>query len=236
MLVHLDIETLPTTDPEVIAEFAAKIAPPGNIKKTESVAAWMEENKEFALAEMVAKTSFDGMYGRIACICYAIDDGDVHSFADDDESSLLRSFYSDVMTRTATDSHNEPIPAPLTFVGHNLAAFDLPFIRHRSIINKVRPPAPFLKAFAAKPWGAEIADTMLMWSDPHKRGGMDRICKALGIPGKGDFDGSMVAATWPVDPQRVIDYCKDDVRRTREMYKRMTFSGGPSGPSAGSDS
>jgi predicted PolB exonuclease-like 3'-5' exonuclease len=65
---------------------------------------------------------------------------------------------------------------------------------------------------------------MLMWSsDPHKRGSMERICKALGIPGKGDFDGSMVAETWPVDRQKVIDYCKNDVIRTREMYKRMTF-------------
>jgi hypothetical protein len=34
----------------------------------------------------------------------------------------------------------------------------------------------------------------------------------------------MVASTWPVDRQKVIDYCMDDVRRTREIYKRITFS------------
>ena len=68
---------------------------------------------------------------------------------------------------------------------------------------------------------------MLMWSsDQHKRGSMDRICRALGIPGKGDFDGSMVATTWPVDPEKVIAYCKDDVERTRQMYKRLTFDFG----------
>ena len=84
-----------------------------------------------------------------------------------------------------------------------------------------------LKAFSAKPWSEEIADTMLMWSsDPHKRGSMDRICRALGLGGKGDFDGSMVAATWPVDPQKVIDYCKQDVERTRQMFKRLTFDFG----------
>jgi len=222
--VVLDIETLPCTDPDVIADIAAKIAPPGNIKKPESIAAWMAENKDSALAELIAKTSLDGMYGRIACICYAIEDGDVQCVADDDEAVMLEKFYSDVMYLTATEMHCGFAQSPLTFIGHNLAAFDLPFIKHRSIINYVRPPAPFLKAFAAKPWGTELADTMLMWSsDPHKRGSMERICKALGIIGKGDFDGSMVAETWPVDRQKVIDYCKDDVIRTREMYKRMTF-------------
>ena len=67
----------------------------------------------------------------------------------------------------------------------------------------------------------------LMWSpDREKRVSMDKLCKALGIPGKDGFDGSMVAATWPVDPQKVIDYCKQDVERTRQMYKRLTFDFG----------
>jgi hypothetical protein len=63
-----------------------------------------------------------------------------------------------------------------------------------------------------------------MWSqDREKRASMDKLCKAFGIEGKGDFDGSMVAATWPVDPQKVVDYCCADVERTRALYYRMTF-------------
>jgi predicted PolB exonuclease-like 3'-5' exonuclease len=63
-----------------------------------------------------------------------------------------------------------------------------------------------------------------MWSqDREKRASMDRLCRAFGIPGKGDFDGSMVAETWAVDPLKVVSYCEDDVRRTRAMYKRMMF-------------
>jgi hypothetical protein len=34
----------------------------------------------------------------------------------------------------------------------------------------------------------------------------------------------MVAATWPVDPKKVIDYCCADVERTRALYKRLTFA------------
>jgi hypothetical protein len=76
----------------------------------------------------------------------------------------------------------------------------------------------------ARPWDKCIADTMLMWSsDREKRVGMDKLCLALGMDGKGDFDGSMVAATWPIDPQKVADYCKADVERTRALYRRMSF-------------
>ena len=230
MKLYLDIETLPTTNAEVIAALEAEIKPPGTIKKPESIAAWMEENKQAALDEAIAKTSFSGLYGSIACICYAFDDDEVFSVdvnTAGSEKNMLGSFYSHVLQQTTTPHHKGFASCQLTVVGHNVAAFDLPFIKHRSIINKVIPTTSFIKAFNAKPWSEEIADTMLMWSsDPHKRGRMDRLCKAFGIPGKGDFDGSMVAATWPVDPQKVIDYCKDDVERTRQMYKRLTFDFG----------
>ena len=53
---------------------------------------------------------------------------------------------------------------------------------------------------------------------------MDKLCKAFGIQGKGDFDGSMVAETWKTDKQKVIDYCADDVARTIQIYNRITFN------------
>ena len=108
--------------------------------------------------------------------------------------------------------------------GHNISGFDLPFIKHRAIINGMKPPITLLNAINAKPWEDCIQDTMLLWSqDRQKRVSMDSLCKALGIEGKGDFDGSMVAETWPIDPEKVIEYCKDDVERTRKIYKKLTF-------------
>jgi len=225
-LLYLDIETLPTSNPEVIAEFAASIKPPGTIKKQESIDAWMAENRDAAIKEAIAKTSFSGLDGSIACICYAFDDSDVFSVRVSEEISekvILESFYSHVFNNNAIDTARGYVGGDLTIVGHNVVGFDLPFIKHRSIINKVKPAKQFIKAFDDK-WGKEVKDTMLLWSsDPHKRGSMDRLCKAFGLEGKGEFDGSMVADTWPVDPEKVIEYCKDDVRRTREMYKRITF-------------
>ena len=227
MNIYLDIETLPTTDAETIAEIAANIKPPANYSKPETIAKWIDENKEHSVKEAVHKTGFSGLYGSIACICYALDDGEVFSVSVDtepSEASMLANFYDHITTITSIEAHHGMVMSPVTFVGHNLIGFDLPFIKHRSIINGVRPHVSLLKAFDAKPWSSEVADTMLMWSsDKEKRASMDKLCKAFGIPGKGDFDGSMVAETWPTDPMKVISYCADDVRRTREMYKRLTF-------------
>ena len=225
MNIYLDIETLPTSDPDVIAALEAGIKPPGNISKPESIQKWMDENKADALAAAISKTSFDGLHGRVCVICYAFDDGPVYSSEADDERKLLQDFYAHAYDVSTMERHGGLVDLPVTVVGHNVAGFDLPFLKHRSIINSVRPPNAIYKAMNAKPWESCIADTMLMWSsDREKRVSMDRLCKALGIPGKGDFDGSMVAATWPTDPAKVIEYCRQDVERTREIYKRLTFA------------
>lgn len=227
MIITIDIETLPTNDAEIITSFADNIKAPATHKKPETIAAWMAENKEQAIADAVAKTSFDGLYGRIACICYAFDDGEVN-IVTGNEADMLKAFYTHV--RAVTEVQSPAVIDRTVFIdtvicGHNIAGFDLPFLKHRSIILGVKPCAPILKAMNAKSWDSCIADTMLLWSsDREKRASMDKLCKAFGIPGKGDFDGSMVAATWPTDPQKVIDYCKDDVRRTRAMYKRLTWN------------
>ena len=212
-----DIETLPTNDAEIISAFEATITAPGQYKKPESIAEWMEANKDQALKELVAKTSFDGLYGRIACIAWQIEDQECFStLATDDEATSIRRFYNAI----------EDCKFELSYCGHNIAGFDLPFLKHRSMILNIKPPADIRRAMNAKPWDGCISDTMIMWSpDREKRVSLDKLCRAFGIDGKGDFDGSMVAETWPIDPQKVIDYCKDDVRsRTREVYKRMTFA------------
>lgn len=225
MILTLDIETLPCTDGEVIAELHSTIKPPGNLKKAETIEQWWKDEGEKAKADAVSKTSFDGLYGRIACICAAVDDEEPRSFFDYDEKALLIGFNAWLYDVASIEIHGGDIYQSVIFCGHNIAGFDLPFLKHRSIINSVKPAPFLLKAMNAKPWDTCIADTMLMWSsDPHKRGSMDRLCKALGIPGKGDFDGSMVAETWHVDPMKVVAYCQDDVKRTRAIYKRMTFS------------
>lgn len=227
-LVFLDIETLPTADPAVIADIASTVMPPGNISKAETIAAWEAQKKPALVDQAVSKTGFDGLLGSIACICWAIDDGPVQYTARSGGEDGMLAFFFRALGDSLKSQHSHIDSQTHTFVGHNLAGFDLPFIKHRSIIHGIKPTMSLWKAMHAKPWDATIGDTMLMWSqDRERRVSLDRLCRSFGIPGKGDFDGSMVAKTWPVDPEKVIAYCKDDVERVRAVYKRLTFATQP---------
>lgn len=235
MLLYMDIETLPGNSDALMEQLRADafedkaaIRAPSNYKDEAKIAEYIAaKNAEIdaAMEEKRKRTSFDGMFGRIACIAWAFDDGPIHATSCDmTEADAIGHFYTTIIEATKIEFHGGTTAVDVTVVGHNVSGFDLPFLKHRSIILGIRPPMPIYRAMQAKPWGAEIADTMLMWSpDREKRASMDKLCKALGIPGKDGFDGSMVAETWPVNPQKVIDYCKDDVQRTRVIYKRLTF-------------
>lgn len=215
MINFFDIETLPTTDASAIEVLGKTIRAPGNIKKLESIQLWLDENKESALKDIVEKTSFNGMYGSIACIAWANGDDEIESTdSEQSEGDAIEYFYSKICGNVTA------------FCGHNLAGFDIPFLKHRSIILGIRPPRSMLSAMNARPWSDSIKDTMFMWSiDRERRVSMDALCLAFGIDGKDGFDGSMVANEWfNGSKQKVIDYCKDDVMRTRKIYKRLTFN------------
>jgi predicted PolB exonuclease-like 3'-5' exonuclease len=223
-MIYLDIETLPTADLEAIREIAETIAPPGNISKAETIAAWEAEKKLALVAQAVAKTSFDTLLGSIACVCWAVDDAPVQAVdCRGGESEMLADLF-DQLRGSLVSAHSRIEVATHTYVGHNLAGFDLPYIKHRAIVHGIKPPVSLMRAMNAKPWDSAIADTMLMWSsDRDRRVGLDKLCRAMGIKGKDGFDGSMVAQTWPVDPERVIAYCKNDVERVRALHARLTF-------------
>ena len=207
-----DIETLPTKDKQVIERIAPTIRPPGNIKKKESIDAWMAENYELELKERIHETGMKGAYGSVACIAFAANEK-IHSTTFDlDETQCIKSFY-------------ECIEDYETFCGHNIVGFDLKFLKQRSMILGIKPPKNILKAMNAKPWDDCIKDIMLMWDpDKNKMTSLDLMCWLFGVKHDQDgIDGSMVAETWPVDPQKVIDYCISDVKATQEIYYKMMF-------------
>lgn len=215
-MVIFDIETLPSNNEEVISRLAESIKPPAQYKKPESIEQWLAENKEKELNELVAKTSLNGAYGRVACIAWSTSDDDIVITTDTDasEEEAIQYFYNSISLSDKS-----------VFCGHNIKGFDLQFLKHRSMILGIKPPASILRAMNCSIYDDCIADTMLMWTgDRNKYIGLDTLCWLFGIPGKGDFDGSMVADTWLTDPQKVIDYCADDVRRTRAVYNKLTFN------------
>lgn len=214
--VFLDIETIPVQSQDVRERFKAEVKVPGSIKKPESVEKWLSENRDTAAAEAIAKTSFDPAYGHICTISWAIDDDEpttAHAYEVDQERDVLAAFMGSL------DKFSR-----LTFVGHNVGAFDMRFLLCRSVVLGVKVPPSFPKD--PKPWDKTVFDTMLAWAGTRGTISMDRLCEALGIPGKGDFDGSMVAEAWANgEHEKIAEYCADDVLRTREIWKRFNNVG-----------
>jgi len=216
--VYFDIETLPTQSEEVKEAIRAGIKPPSQYKKPESINEWCNTFGAAAADAEIAKTSFDGALGHVCTISWAVNDGDVETrhIADiSDEKAMLVTFFN------ALDPYHSE-----TLVGHYIAGFDIPFLTKRAIILGVKLPPATAFPRDPKPWEKVINDTMFMWAGAKGTIGMDKLCEILGIEGKGDFDGKMVADAWANgDHQRIADYCADDVRRTREIHQRFLKAG-----------
>ena len=215
---YFDLETIPSQDPDLLEIFKAGITAPATYKKPESIEKWLAENREAAAKEKLAKTSFDGGYGHICTIAWAKNDGDIyvaHARTLGDERCILEDFFADF-----DQYHSE------TLVGHNISGFDLAFLRKRAVALGVKMPDRTSLPRDPKPWDTSIVDTMTAWAGGRDRISMDELCKILGIEGKGSFDGSMVAEAWANgEHDKISEYCKDDVHRTREIHKRFLVAG-----------
>ena len=212
--IYMDLETIPSQDDAYKANLAETLKPPANYKNEDAIAKWRADN----LDDAVAKTSFDGGRGHVCTIAWAKGDDQVqagHAETLKDEAVIIANFFADL-----DDYHSECL------VGHYVTGFDIPFLIQRAVCLGVKLPPNTSFPRDPKPWDKNVHDTMFMFAGSKGRISMDELCDILGIPGKGEFDGSMVAAAWARgEHEKIMEYCKDDVRRTREIHKRFLAAG-----------
>lgn len=217
--LYLDIETLPTADPSVIADIAAGITPPRSMSKPETIAAWEAETKPGLVAEAVARTSFNGALGSVCVIGWAWDDEPVRS-RDAHFAGSERELIAETIHMVSEDCGY----GSKVVVGHNVS-FDIRFLWQRAIVLGVEMPTWFPRD--PKPWGRETFDTMTAFSGSKDSISLNDLSKVLGIEGKGDFDGSMVAEAWVAgEHEKVASYCRADVERVRQIHRKMQIAYG----------
>jgi 3'-5' exonuclease len=204
-----DVETIPIVTDEIRAEVAASIQPPGNMSKPETLLAWEQTKKPELVEAELARGGLDATRGRLLTFSYAFNDDEPVCLYDMDEAKLLR---------TAL----EIIGGADLWIGHNVAAFDLVFIRQRCWVNGLSVPA---RPFKLKGWDGAIFDTLLAWSaERDRRISLDRLCRVLGVvsPKASGFTGADV---WPAYQAGRIDdivtYALADVVATRDCWRRM---------------
>lgn len=197
--LFFDIETIPSAEEhrDVHVEIIQKKI--GNKKSVE---------------EIYTETSFEGTFGRICCIGI-IKEGDNGIIQKEvfsgTEKEILTNFW-----KAAQGVHR--------FIGHNIWAFDLPFIYKRSIINGVKPRWDIN---FARYRNIPIYDTQQEWElwGYQKAQKLDTLAKVLGLPtSKDEMDGSMVWEYYQKGKiQEIKKYCMKDVALTRLVYYKMTF-------------
>lgn len=217
--LFLDIETIPAG--EEGTEALKILFEKKKAKKSKKEGS--EDRSDFE--QYLLGTSFDGSFGRIICIAYAIDDNPIECLSgDESEAEMLKKFW-EIVDSISVPARNPQWPDyGVQFIGHNVMDFDLRFIYQRSIINKVKP-AYNLNFARYKDY--PIYDTMKEWSKWSMNSiGLEHIALALGIPTPKDgIDGSEVYNFYKAGKiKEICEYCKRDVEATREVYRRMTFS------------
>lgn len=209
--LFLDIETTCTVDPAVIERLSAKIKPPGNISKAETIAKWEADSRPAAVAEAVSRTALSGSYGRIVAIGHAVADGPVTVSVSQSEAELLRSLF-------ALDVDHGCFPK---LVGHNLTGFDLPFIRQRCIVLGVKLPYWFPRDI--KPWSTNLCDTQVAWAGVRDYISLTELAAVLGIEVSPTISGADVPGAFQAgDLEAIVAHCREDVRVTREVYRKIS--------------
>ena len=220
---YFDIETIPADES---SHEALKYLYERKVKKAKD----KDPNKEIeSLEQFIENTGFDGSFGRVLCISYAVNDDTTRTICNDgNEKKTLEDFW---FVAKQID----------LFVGHNIMEFDLRFLLQRSMVLGVQPTWTRFSELGKKPWdmvkhlsfaryqNLPIFDTMQEWSNwGNQKLGLEHVALALGIPtpkGEG-IDGSEVYNFYKAGKvKEICDYCERDVETTRAVYKRMTFEG-----------
>ena len=233
MRIFIDIETIGTTDPAVIAEIEAGISAPANYSKPESIQQWMETKGEIAKREAVGKTALDAALGSVIAIAWATVDMDepaclVRDPADPDDHELLENFIGQVDRTLKAAGITSPTDGSLIHVpdfypiAHN-AVFDIGYLWRRLVVNGIRPPFAFPSP-ATWRYGRDYSCTMVAWAGHKDRISLDRLCKALRVPSpKADgIDGSKVGDLWNAgDLDAIREYNRRDCVAVRACWERM---------------
>lgn len=209
MNIFLDLETIPDERPHVREYFAQHIKPPGNIRRVDSREQWEMEEKPAAIEAELRSLALNPWFAQIICVALAVDDEEPEAYALNERDTLTA--FNDRIFHFVKRYNST------TFVGHNVL-WDLRVIAARCAVHRLPvPPIPY----NVKPWSDRIYDTANYLGD--KPVSMDKLCLTLGIEGKGDFSGSDVCAAYNNgELPKIIEYCKDDVKRTRSIYNRLT--------------
>lgn len=145
---------------------------------------------------------------RVTCISFCSLNSEIKTIMNEDEKELLQEFFRYLH-----------MSSEKLLVSFNGSAFDIPFIIHRALVNKVKAPTGFV--FPKHTDIRQIATGFFYSYNKYEKGTLDDWCKILGYDTKFS-NGSEVAAAWDKrDLKFIQEHCEYDIFVTREIVKQL---------------
>ena len=214
--IVFDLETIPGKEKPTPKD----VKVPANYTKEETIEKYRNDPKR--LAEMWKAQALSYILGRIHSIGFKIGTDPVGVVFDhEDEEATLKAF--DKACKDAFEDHyGSSTLYGVTWVGHNIKTFDLPFLWLRARKYDCKT---LLHLLGEDPNDIKYQDTMQWGCVTDKYKGfvsLDKLCEFFGLPGKGGMDGSQVYDYWVAGKdQEIADYCVDDTQKTHDVAEKL---------------
>ncbi len=206
-MTYYDIETgpLPRTELEKLHPFDPESVKFGNTKDPEKRQAKLVEAQVNHLKDLEDKGALSPLTGVVLAIGI-LTKGEEPVILTGEEPDILAEFW-------------QRFPASNDYwVGFNSHSFDLPFVvkrswKHSLHVHGVRK---------GRYWNDRFIDLRDDWQmgDRQAKGSLDAIARHLGIEGK-NGKGEDFARMFQLNPEKAINYLKNDLRMTQEIHERM---------------
>jgi len=240
--IVIDIETRrPPADSPAWAMRAARISAepveaPSNYKDAEKIAAYIADKSATRLTDALDKAPLDPTLGMIACIAYAINDGEVQTIGDFDNALTPLDAEGEILLSLAAALYDVP---RYRLIAHNGPGFDAPFIQARALVHlaiarragATDAAATFsglvamLGKLGGKPWDSPMIDTAALWPTcgyGASKGSakLSDVCAALGIERAPSIASADVPEAWERgDREAVRVHVVADVVELREVWR-----------------
>ncbi|RCX09801.1 hypothetical protein [Extensimonas vulgaris] len=235
-ILHIDLETVPSQHPDAREQARQSVRPPGTLKREDSIATWWAESGPAAVEDAYRRQALDPAAGEVCCVGFALDDADavavVRTLEESERDFLLRALKAiNALLEARRPDPSDPA-APWFdgvrphLVGHNIGGFDLPFLRARLWVSRIKLPGWMPGPLARV--GRDYGDTMVLFAGLRDKISLDRLCRALGVasPKADGTTGAAVLDLWLAGRHtEIAEYCARDVQAVRSAWRVMTGEG-----------
>ncbi len=233
-LFYFDIETGPGNESDLVAKFNPVFEPDATIKepkldtrlKDPAKVAQAQEDlaiKRMDWQEAIARSVQEKRDQWIQASCLRAERGEIVAigYSTGTEISLSHG-KEDKVLRDFLQALTLAVENGFTICGHNIEAFDLPFIRRRCMMRQI-PFKFYNKDDKWKPYRFVTFDTMKQWQSGDFKAqcvSLNDLAVAFGV-GKKNGDGAMFWKTYRENQEEALLYLRNDVEMTIGVANRM---------------